>query len=285
MAKERSLRYSDYEKTKPLTKEETRELIDLKERGDISARDILICRNMRLVTYIAKRYINAGADMDDLISIGTIGLIKGVDTYKSEKTTQLGSYVGICIENEIKMYLRRTKRYNKEVSLEEPISTDREGNRLMLQDIVANGDVEHYKIYENMQQVALVLGYILNILPYKEKVCTLYCLADWTQPEIAREMGISRSYVSRIIARARDKLSELLSVGKKIEEQWSVNILNNGYIISVRCNLDEEANEILRMAKEMEVVCTYNDQKINLFMTINELTLKFLADVCKYLKI
>lgn len=201
---------------KPLSKEEETFLLKKYAEGSEKARNILIERNLRLVAHIVKKYNNTGKDIDDLISIGTIGLIKAISTFDSSKGTRLATYAARCIENEILMTMRANKKSKGEVSLQEPIGTDKEGNEISLLDILGTetddiSDEVHLKFQKKRLYEA-----INKVLKDREKriVELRYGLVDGackTQREIASMLGISRSYVSRIEKRAIDKLSKALN--------------------------------------------------------------------------
>ncbi len=200
----------------PLSKEEEEFLLKKYSEGSEKARNILIERNLRLVAHIVKKYNNSGKDIDDLISIGTIGLIKAISTFDASKGTRLATYAARCIENEILMCIRASKKSNGEVFLQEPIGTDKEGNEISLLDILGTEDDDisdeiHLKFQKKKLQEA-----INNVLKDRErKILELrYGLVDGvckTQREIAAMLGISRSYVSRIEKRAIDKLNKALN--------------------------------------------------------------------------
>lgn len=201
---------------KPLSKEEEEFLLKKYSEGSEKARNILIERNLRLVAHIVKKYNNSGKDIDDLISIGTIGLIKAISTFDASKGTRLATYAARCIENEILMCIRASKKSKGEVFLQEPIGTDKEGNEISLLDILGTEDDDisdeiHLKFQKKKLQEA-----INNVLKDRErKILELrYGLVDGvckTQREIAAMLGISRSYVSRIEKRAIDKLNKALN--------------------------------------------------------------------------
>jgi RNA polymerase sporulation-specific sigma factor len=200
----------------PLSKEEEEFLLKKYSEGSEKARNILIERNLRLVAHIVKKYNNSGKDIDDLISIGTIGLIKAISTFDASKGTRLATYAARCIENEILMCIRASKKSKGEVFLQEPIGTDKEGNEISLLDILGTEDDDisdeiHLKFQKKKLQEA-----INNVLKDRErKILELrYGLVDGvckTQREIAAMLGISRSYVSRIEKRAIDKLNKALN--------------------------------------------------------------------------
>lgn len=180
--------------------------------GDESAKEILIERNLRLVAHIVKKYHNTGKDMDDLISIGTIGLIKAIDTYNPDKGTKLATYAARCIENEILMTIRATKKIKLEHSLHEPIGVDKEGNEINLLDILGTDMDQVLDEVDLKLQTRKLYRCIDKSLKDREKIIIQfrYGLIDGerkTQREIAKILGISRSYVSRIESRAIDKLS------------------------------------------------------------------------------
>lgn len=200
---------------KPLSKEEEEECLKLYSEGDEKARNILIERNLRLVAHIVKKYNNTGKDTDDLISIGTIGLIKAISTYNSSKGTRLATYAARCIENEILMTIRSSKKIKVELSLHEPIGMDKEGNEINLLDILGSEvDEVLNEVYLKLQVKKLYKA-INQVLKDREKVIIelRYGLVDGcckTQREIAAVLGISRSYVSRIETRALGKLNKVL---------------------------------------------------------------------------
>ncbi len=195
----------------PLSPEEEVDCLNRMKKGDLEAKNELIERNMRLVAHIAKKYQNAGEEMEDLISIGTIGLIKGVTTYKSDYGSRLATYAARCIDNELLMYFRSKKKTAKDVSLYEPIGTDKEGNQIHLVDVVEGEKVDVVEEMEKDRNIRKMLALIPKALSEREYeiIVRRYGLCGrkaMTQREIAAEIGISRSYVSRIEKRAIDKL-------------------------------------------------------------------------------
>lgn len=195
----------------PLSAEEETLYLKRYAAGDKEAGDILIERNLRLVAHIVKKYVGADREQDDLISIGTIGLIKAVQTFRPEKGNKLVTYAAKCIENELLMMLRAEKKKAKDVSLYDPIGTDKEGNAISLLDVIEYLDpdvVEKEALKDNVRKMYLALNEVLSDTE-KEIVCLRYGLGggkEFTQREIAERMGISRSYVSRIEKRALQKL-------------------------------------------------------------------------------
>lgn len=195
----------------PLSSKEEKHYISLLESGDETAKDILIERNLRLVAHIAKKYTATAIPADDLISIGTIGLIKAVNTYSSHKSTRLATYAARCIDNEILMSLRASKRLRTEVSLSDPIGTDKEGNEINLNDIIGTDPDEILDDISLRMQISKLLQAINSVLTEREKTVILkrYGIMGHQplpQREIADELGISRSYVSRIEKKALSKL-------------------------------------------------------------------------------
>ncbi|KIR02005.1 RNA polymerase sporulation specific sigma factor SigK [Lachnospiraceae bacterium TWA4] len=173
------------------------------EAGDEKARLLLIEHNMRLVAHIVKKYHSTVKDNEDLLSIGTIGLIKAINTYNYKKGNKLATYAAKCIENEILMHLRAEKKHSKNVSLYEPIGTDKEGNEINLCDVIENHSTDVTELISTMQDIEYLRSIIDYCLPKREHyiITMRYGLADGvehTQREIAKILGISRSYVSRI---------------------------------------------------------------------------------------
>ena len=186
----------------PLKLKEEIELVKKKEEGDINAKEKLIEHNIRLVVYLAKRYENTNIDLEDLVSIGSIGLIKGINTYKLEKNIKLATYVSRCIDNEILMYLRKTKRKKTEISFEDSLSYDSEGNELHLEDVLGTDeDIVTKPIEEVENRNELIRE--LNKLDERDKQIMVlrYGLngyKEMTQKEVAEFLNISQSYISRI---------------------------------------------------------------------------------------
>lgn len=194
----------------PLTKEEEEKYIKLMQEGDKHARDELIEHNLRLVAHIVKKFNPKGEIMDDLISIGTIGLIKGIDTYKPSKNTKITTYAARCIQNEILMYYRNTKKNNGDVSLNDTIGFDKEGNEINLIDVLKSTE-EDLTEKVNKQDLIDKLNNYIKILSPREKTIIkerygLENTKEKTQKEISKNLGISRSYVSRIEKRALTKI-------------------------------------------------------------------------------
>lgn len=197
----------------PLTMEQESECLKKMKNGDLEARNELIERNMRLVAHVAKKYQNPEDEMEDLISIGTIGLIKAVETYKEDYGSRLATYAARCIDNELLMHFRTKKKTSKEVSLYEPIGTDKEGNQIQLLDVVVSEDEDVVELLEQDRKVRRLNEIIPQTLSGRELFIIinrygLYGKKTMTQREIARKLGISRSYVSRIEKRAIEKLRQ-----------------------------------------------------------------------------
>lgn len=205
-----TLAYSNNVFPDPLSKEEEEEAIKKCLLGDKEARDKLIEHNLRLVAHIVKKYEHKQADSDDLISIGTIGLIKGIDSYSYEKGTKITTYCARCIENEILMYFRGDKKNSKNISLNETVGFDKEGNEISFLDILKTPDPEYAENIHNKDNLKSLKEYF-NVLTPREKeiIIKRYGLDgedEITQKEIASKLKISRSYVSRIEKRALTKL-------------------------------------------------------------------------------
>ena len=189
--------------TIPLSTAKEREYLELLKAGDQTARDILIEHNMRLVAHIIKKYAFTDKEMDDLLSIGTIGLIKAVNTFNPDRGNKLSSYAAKCIDNEILMLLRSEKKRSREVSLYEPIGTDKEGNEINLMDVIEMEEREISEMVAMKEDLKRLYEAYDTCLSDKEKKVIQYRYGlfgndEYTQREIAKALGISRSYVSRI---------------------------------------------------------------------------------------
>lgn len=197
----------------PLNIDDERYYLEKMKEGDLEARYILIERNLRLVAHVSKKYQNTEEDMEDLISIGTIGLIKAISTFNYDRGNRLATYAARCIENELLMYLRSKKKTSREISLYEPIGTDKEGNQISLLDIVESEERDVVETIELSGNTEKLYEFIPKILNKREREIImlrygLYNQKPITQREIADKIGISRSYVSRIEKKALEKLRE-----------------------------------------------------------------------------
>lgn len=201
---------------KPLSKEKEQEYLVLSSKGDKDAKEILVKHNLRLVAHIAKKYANYG-DNDELISIGSIGLIKAVESFKSDKGTSLATYASRCIENEILMTMRTTKKHRSNVSLNEPIGVDKDGNELVIMDMLESDQnvIEDVENSIMMKKLTAITKSVLDKREY-EIIKMRYGLENTgalTQREVAKKFNISRSYVSRIEKKALEKIKK--SVNKE----------------------------------------------------------------------
>ena len=199
---------------KPLTAKEEKECLERCRKGDTSARDELIEKNLRLVAYIVKKYAGIGKDSEDLISIGTIGLIKAIDSFDVDKGIRLATYASRCIDNELLMLLRSEKKQAKEVYLNESIGSDKEGNEISLIDIIETSDEDVTDKVLLKEDLGKLYDYVETVLSDREMniIYLRYGIPDgskeYTQREIADIMGISRSYISRIEKKALNKLKK-----------------------------------------------------------------------------
>ncbi|ADI27404.1 RNA polymerase sporulation sigma factor SigE [Geobacillus thermoleovorans] len=202
----------------PLTKEEEEQLIARLAAGDDTARSLLIERNLRLVVYIARKFENTGIHIEDLISIGTIGLIKAVNTFNPEKKIKLATYASRCIENEILMYLRRNNKVRAEVSFDEPLNIDWDGNELLLSDVLGTEDDVITKDLEADVDRRLLLNALRQLSDREKQIMELrFGLSggeEKTQKDVADLLGISQSYISRlekrIIKRLRKEFNKMM---------------------------------------------------------------------------
>lgn len=197
----------------PLGIQEERKVLKEMQGGSLEARNTLIVHNMRLVAHIAKKYQNADEDMEEMISIGTIGLIKAVTTFQADKGSRLSTYAARCIDNELLMHLRNRRKVSREVSIYEPIGTDKEGNQINFMDIIESEEPDVIEIMDKNNKISRLKKMLPEILTDRELeiIVLRYGLKDdetVTQKQIAGRMGISRSYVSRIEKKALGKLRE-----------------------------------------------------------------------------
>ena len=195
----------------PLTAAEETYYMQKYTEGDLEAKHVLIERNLRLVAHIVKKYQTLEEDNEDLLSVGTIGLIKAVVTFNPDKSVRLGTYAARCIENEILMHFRAKKKSSREISLYEPIGTDREGNEIQLFDIIETDEDDAHRKAELKDDIRMLYQKVESELSSRERLVLkmrygLYNEEDYTQREIAKQLGISRSYVSRIEKSAIEKL-------------------------------------------------------------------------------
>ena len=206
---------------KPLSEQEEKEMLIRSRNGDIEARNILVEKNMRLVAHMIKKYACAEKDTQDLISVGTIGLIKAVNTFNPDKKIRLATYAAKCIDNEILMMLRNDKKKTQELSLYEPIGTDKEGNDITFIDVVGDETRDDVGEMLTAEQLKCIYDNMDNILTEREKTIIigrfgLFGSKEMTQNELAAKLNISRSYVSRIERHALNKLYALLENKKLI---------------------------------------------------------------------
>lgn len=199
----------------PLTSEEEKQQLELMEQGDEEAKAQLVEHNLRLVVYIAKKFEGVGVDGDDVVSVGTIGLIKAIDSFKPDKNIKLATYASRCIENEILMYLRRISRSKQEVSFDEPLNTDWEGNELLLSDVMGTDADTVYSRVEGGVERELLKKSLNNLSPREQKIMRMRFGLDggeeMTQKDVADTLGISQSYISRLEKKIIAKLKKDIS--------------------------------------------------------------------------
>ena len=200
----------------PLSREDEYKYVELFQNGDISARNKLIEHNLRLVVFLSKKYENTRVDLEDLVSIGTIGLIKGINTYKNDKNIKLATYASRCIDNEILMYLRKNKKRKADVSLDESLSFDSEGNELHLEDILGTESDIVTKDLEENDMKKLMIEQIEKLNERDKQIIMLrYGLngnEELTQKEVAKLLGMSQSYISRIEKKVISKISNMIKI-------------------------------------------------------------------------
>ena len=199
----------------PLSKEMEEYYVEKMQRGDLAAKDKLIEHNLRLVVFLAKKYENTGVDLEDLVSIGTIGLIKGIQTFQSGKNIKLATYASRCIDNEILMHLRKNKKTKTEVSIDASLSFDGEGNELHLEDVLGTYPDIVTKSIEEENDKKVMLEEVMKLKPRDRDIIVLrYGLLgndELTQKEVAEKLGISQSYISRIEKKVIKRLRTVVS--------------------------------------------------------------------------
>ena len=200
----------------PLSSEEELKYLHLSKQGDEYARNKLIEHNLRLVVFLAKKYENTNVDLEDLVSIGSIGLIKAINTFRGNKNIKLATYASRCIDNEILMYLRKNKKTKSEVSIDQALTLDAEGNELHLEDIIGTEKNTIEQEIENDYDKQIMIKEILSLKPRDREIMILrYGLLgtdEFTQKEVAEKLGISQSYISRIEKKVIKKLKNILNV-------------------------------------------------------------------------
>ena len=199
----------------PLSREKEEEYLCLSEQGDQKAKDILIEHNLRLVVFLAKKYENTGVDLEDLVSIGTIGLIKGINTFHRGKNIKLATYASRCIDNEILMYLRKNKKTKTEVSIDASLSYDSEGNELHLEDVLGTEDDIVTKSIEDEDDKKIMIEEIKRLNKRDRDILILryglFGVEEKTQKEVAEMLGISQSYISRIEKKVIKRLKNVVN--------------------------------------------------------------------------
>ena len=199
----------------PLSREKEEEYLCLSEQGDQKAKDILIEHNLRLVVFLAKKYENTGVDLEDLVSIGTIGLIKGINTFHRGKKNKLETYASTCIDNEILMYLRKNKKTKTEVSIDASLSYDSEGNELHLEDVLGTEDDIVTKSIEDEDDKKIMIEEIKRLNKRDRDILILryglFGVEEKTQKEVADMLGISQSYISRIEKKVIKRLKNVVN--------------------------------------------------------------------------
>lgn len=199
----------------PLSREKEEEYLCLSEQGDQKAKDILIEHNLRLVVFLAKKYENTGVDLEDLVSIGTIGLIKGINTFHRGKNIKLATYASRCIDNEILMYLRKNKKTKTEVSIDASLSYDSEGNELHLEDVLGTEDDIVTKSIEDEDDKKIMIEEIKRLNKRDRDILILryglFGVEEKTQKEVADMLGISQSYISRIEKKVIKRLKNVVN--------------------------------------------------------------------------
>ena len=200
----------------PLSKKDEEYYVKLKEEGDTLAKEKLIEHNLRLVVFLAKKYENTGVDLEDLVSIGSIGLIKGINTFSSTKNIKLATYASRCIDNEILMYKKKNKKIKCEVSIDQALSLDSDGNELHLEDVIGTDKDIVTRNIEEKSDKEIMIQEVLSLKPRDRDIMILrYGLMgndEFTQKEVAEKLGISQSYISRIEKKVIRRLKSIINV-------------------------------------------------------------------------
>lgn len=275
----------------PLSSEEEARLLNSLSTNP-EARNILIERNLRLVIYIAKKFENTGVSIGDLVSIGTLGLIKAIDTFSIDKNVKLPTYASRCIENEILMFLRKSKKFtNHIVSLDSVLSMDTNGNEFTLRDIISDENTSNFvevceSTLTNREHISFLLTFALNCLSYKEAIVIFYKLGGKTQEEIGKAINISQSYISKLYKIAQLKLKNSLQTTKTdftqdiIFSMTDENSCKIGFSVNVFGN-----NEIfLSFLTDIKFQVT-NDEYIWIKMPLTEQTFIGIAELMIKLKL
>ena len=205
---------SDDKLPPPLSREEELAYLIKAQAGDVEARNVLIEHNLRLVVFLAKKYESTGYDLEDLVSIGSIGLIKGINTYKVDKNIKLATYASRCIANEILMFIRKNKKRKSEISLEDALNYDSEGNELHLEDVMGTDADIVADEFESKEEKQLLTSELRNLDSRDKEIIImrygLYNTKEYTQKEIADKLNISQSYISRIEKKVIKRLKSML---------------------------------------------------------------------------
>lgn len=262
---------------KCLTAEEEKKYIELLEKGDIEAREKLIEGNLRLVWYITRNIRNTGIEISDLSSVGTIGLIYAVDTFKSSKNIKMSTYACTCIRYIISKYLVYNRRHPN-------YSAD---NFEVFEQIICNSSKYEYEKYENMEIVAKLMEDILNNLNYKQKVCMLYYLGGIKSPEISQKFGVSKSYICRILRQARENLKILALNKDKNNKRFSVEVEDELYKISFNISKKQIYSGVQQIISKSryKVYNKNSEQKIEIYANIeDEEVFKLLAEIVQFIE-
>lgn len=243
-------RYSSFSTNLPKspTLKQQRELLIKMADGEKAAREELIVRNLRLVVFIAKKYESTNIPIEELVSIGTIGLIKSIDSYSLDKGTMLATYASRCITNEILMFLRKAKKYSLDVSINEELFKDVDGNVLEIEDILADTKPEFIDEYIRLEEAMNIISSIINDLTTKQKIILLYFLSGLTQKEIGKNMNFSQSYVSRILNASKKKIRKVKSLLVE-NKMYRIYIIDNMYELYISKDKVKSAKDLANCIK------------------------------------
>ena len=246
-----------------------------------SKKERLILENLGLVKYLSNRFTQDYFEYEDIVSIGTIGLIKASKSFDEQKKIKFSTYAGTCIKNEISMYYRKTKKLENEVSMEEPIAKDCEGGELLLENVIADKKVNVVEEIQNREEAERALRIILNYLQGKERLALLYRMREMNQTEIAELLGISQSYMSRLEKKAKNEVRKAIQFGLHYDEVFSIEMEEYFWKVEFECKDSTLATHLQKIVPIPglygEVI--YQNQRIIVKIPPDEIFLAFIGQI------